>query len=395
MTSQRANPAARPEVAVLLTSARVQLGPGQGEQIGRLLQEPLDWPYLISLASRHGVLPLLYWHLNELCARAVPAPALESLRQHFVSNVRNNLLLTGELRTLLKHLHAAHIRALPFKGPALTMALYGNLALREFCDLDVLVHRDDVPDAKRLLESRGYRPHLAVSDAQIAAFVRHHTDLSFQDDPRDILLEIHWHFLPRLMGFRLRPEALWGHLDSVQLGGESFPTLPPIESLLLAAVHGCKHGWERLGWICDVAEWLRVHPEANWPAILKYAGRLGCRRMLLLSLWLAHDLLDTPLADEVIHAVRQDPMVIELAYQVRTLLFAEKEPNPGLISRWLFHLRSRERLHDRLSYLLRLGMAPTVFDWQAVPLPPSLHFLSYLIRPARLASKYGRLVLRR
>jgi hypothetical protein len=385
----------RPEVALLLAAARVHLLSHHAERIRNLVRSPLDWPYLLRIADRHGLMALLCWHINALCCDAVPADALASLRQHFTSNLQHNLLLTGELRTLLKQFDASHIRAMPFKGPALTMALYGNLALREFCDLDVLIHRDDVPCAKRLLESRGYRSHFPVSGSQIASFVRHHTDLSFQDDLRAILLEIHWEFLPKLMGFRLAPTQLWGRLDTVRLGGEAFRTLPPVESLLLAAAHGCKHGWQRLGWVCDIAEWVRVHREADWAKILGEAGRLGCERMLLLSLCLANDLLDTCLPDEVSDALRRDGVAVTLAKQVREVLFLPEEPDTSLVGRWLFHLRARERLRDRVGYLTRLVLAPTVFDWEAAPLPPSLYFLSYLIRPVRLAGKYGRLLARR
>jgi hypothetical protein len=385
----------RPEVALLLAAARVHLDAGQAQRIRTLACGPLNWPALLSLAEEHGLRSLLYWHLNAHCPDAVPADVLASLREHFRRNLQHNLLLTGELRSLLKHFDSARIRAVPFKGPALTMALYGNLALREFCDLDVLVHRDDVPAAKRSLESRGYGSHFSVSDAQIVSFVRHHTDLSFHDDQRAIVVEIHWEFLPKLMGFRLDPTGLWRHLDAVSLGGESFVTLPPVESLLLAAAHGCKHGWERLGWVCDIAEWVRVHRDADWAKILREARQLGCERMLLLSLCLANDLLDTRLPDEVSDALRRDRVAVTLARQVREVLFLPEEPNASLVGRWLFHLRARERLRDRIEYLARLVLAPTVFDWEAVPLPPSLYVLSYLIRPVRLAAKYGRLLTRR
>jgi hypothetical protein len=380
----------RPEADLLLAAARVQPGAGAAERIRGLARGPLDWRYLLRIARRHGLMPLLYWHLNALCPEAVPAAALAALRDHFASNLRHNLLLTGELRTLLKRFEAAAVRAVPFKGPALTAALYGNLALREFCDLDVLVHRDDVPRARTMLESLGYRSDWPLTEAQTVTFVRHHTDLSFRDKGRGILLEIHWEFLPKLLGFALDPARAWRRLERVSLGGEAVPTLSPADTLLLATAHGCKHGWERLAWVCDVAEWLRVHRDADWQAIHGQASRLGCRRMVLLGLVLARDLLGSELPDDVMRDLRKDLTVLSLARQVYGQLFLEEELRPGLLGRWLFHVRARERLQDRLRYLLRLGLAPTVFDWQAAPLPSRLYFLSYLVRPVRLATKYTR-----
>jgi hypothetical protein len=38
---------------------------------------------------------------------------------------------------------------------------------------------------------------------------------------------------------------------------------------------------------------------------------------------------------------------------------------------------------------------PTVADWTALRVPGSFSFLYYLLRPVRLAGKYGRLAFRR
>ena len=71
------------------------------------------------------------------------------------------LYLTAELLRILRLLDAHAIRAVPLKGPALAQSLYGDLALREFCDLDVLVQETDLRKARGLLEAQGY--HLDLS----------------------------------------------------------------------------------------------------------------------------------------------------------------------------------------------------------------------------------------
>ena len=58
------------------------------------------------------------------------------------------------------------ITAIPYKGPALALQVYGDLKLRSFVDLDVLVRRSDAARAGTLLAARGYRPHLQLSPAQ-------------------------------------------------------------------------------------------------------------------------------------------------------------------------------------------------------------------------------------
>ena len=55
-------------------------------------------------------------------------------------------------------------------------------------------------------------------------------------------------------------------------------------------MRGCKEQWSRLIWIADVAALLR-HGVLDWRAILDRAYAVGARRMLLIGIILARDLL--------------------------------------------------------------------------------------------------------
>src|SRR5262245_60311648 len=215
-----------------------------------LLREDLDWAYLLGVALAHGVAPLLYWHLNAICPGAVPAASLDPLRDLFSRNLGHNLFQTGELLRLLDCFAAHGVRAIPFKGPALAAALYGNLGFRRFDDLDILVGRQDVLGVKDLLEARGYRRHIPLTEGRRTAFLlRHHHAVGFTRERGQTLVEVHWRLMPRWMGFPLRPEDLWGRLARVSLAGKSVPTLSSADALLVACAHGCKHVWQRLAWV--------------------------------------------------------------------------------------------------------------------------------------------------
>src|SRR5262249_51881104 len=155
-------------------------------------------------------------------------------------------------------------------------------------DLDILVGRQDVLGVKDLLEARGYRPHIPLTEGRRTAFLlRHHHAVGFTRERGQTLVEVHWRLMPRWMGFPLRPEDLWGRLARVSLAGKSVPTLSSADALLVACAHGCKHVWQRLAWVCDVAEWLRVHEGVSWGPLFEQARQLGGERMLLLGLFLA------------------------------------------------------------------------------------------------------------
>ena len=61
------------------------------------------------------------------------------MRRQDKANAHRALWLTLELLNIHRHLQARGLEVLPYKGPVLAEALYGNVALRQFSDLDLLV----------------------------------------------------------------------------------------------------------------------------------------------------------------------------------------------------------------------------------------------------------------
>src|SRR5207244_11975507 len=61
---------------------------------------------------------------------------------------------------------------------------------------------------------------------------------------------------------------------SLPLGGTLVRTLSAEHLLLVLCAHGAKHCWERLGWICDVAELLRGTPALDLSGMLAQARSL-------------------------------------------------------------------------------------------------------------------------
>jgi hypothetical protein len=385
----------RPEAELLLRTARVVLGGAAADRVRALLRHGLDWARLLGAAEAHGTAPLLYWHLSRLAPAAVPGAVLEDLRHRFLNNARRSLLLTGELLRLLG-LFAAHgVRAVPFKGPTLAAYAYGNLALRQFTDLDLLVLPAELSRARGLLAAEGYCSGLPLAPAQEEAHLAAIGHMPFFHEGRTCTVEPHARLAPRAFHFPLDLERLWPRLRPLSLNGREVPALAAEDLLLVLCVHGAKHVWTRLGWVCDVAELLRVRQAMNWAAVVQEARSLRCQRMLLLGLVLAHDLLQAPVPEGLLRRARAVPAVRALAAWVGKQMFRETDGPARALGDGLFHLRARERLWDGLRYTLSLALQPTVADWAALRVPASLSSVYYLSRPVRLAVKYGRLVVRR
>lgn len=387
--------AVRPEAEMLLCCARTQMDTARSERIRQLLQQEIDWSYLLQLALQHRVMPLLSWQLNAICPEAVPKATLEQLRGYFHANAQRNLFLLGELFRLLNLFQVHTIRAIPFKGPVLAVLTYGNLSLRQFGDLDFLVHKQDIRRATRLLVAQGYHTanQLDGDHEEGSPLSKYHVFV--RDDGR-VKVDLQWQISGKFFSFQLSAERLWERLEPISLAATTVLNLPPEDLLLLLCMHGCKHLWERLRWICDVAEFIRVHQEIDWERVMDQAGSMGSERMLRLGLFLAHDLLGATLSDPVLRRVQADPVVKSVAGEVRPKLFADIPERPGDVERLIFYFRMRKGWRDRLGYssgylvqYLRIALVPSAKDRALLPLPAFLSFLYYLVRPIRMVGKYG------
>jgi hypothetical protein len=173
------------------------------------------------------------------------------------------------------------------------------------------------------------------------------------------------------------------------------PGLSPEDLLLALCLHGSTHFWDRLGWIGDVAGLIERRRDIDWQLVINNSTRQGSLRILSLGLSLASELLEAPIPPEVLRTVQKDTVVRTLAEQVQQRLFAQDLPRSGILDGALLQLRMRERRRDRLRSSLRLAATPRVYDWMFLPLPDRLFFLYYLLRPLRLAGKYGAKLLQR
>jgi hypothetical protein len=300
---------------------------------------------LIRLALRHRVLPLLYRSVQTIGADLVPPSIWADLQYHFHANAQRNLLLGGTLLRLLRVLVRHDIPAIPYKGPVLAMAAYGNLALRQFGDLDILVRQQDVGRAKDLLLAHGYRwweqrPHTLLP--------RQRKVYELISADGQVLVELHWAITSSTFYVPLDPSRLWDRLETIVLLETPVRTLTPEHLLLILCVHGAKHHWHRLAWICDIAALLHVSAEMDWGYVLEQAERSGCKRMLLLGVLLAQTLLGTTLSEPLQHRLDADAAIPRLAREVQEHLFTHPNRPLAAIERPLFYLRLRERLRDRL-----------------------------------------------
>jgi hypothetical protein len=370
------------EADALLLCAHVQLTVGQLEQLGALVNAAFDWDYFYRLVRRHSLVPLVYKQIDATIKDAVPQQTYERFRKGYQENAARNLVLAGELTSLTEALAQSGIEAISFKGPALAVAAYDDLSLRRFVDLDLIVRRADMPRAIDVLLQHGYEAAKSLDNEQQALLLRTQHNLQFVRGR--FIVELHWQVASELFASSVTAEELWANSQTVEVGGRTLKTLGQEDLLFALSVHGSRHLWQRLAWICDIDRLIRRSAAIDWPALLLRARKAKASRMFLLGIALAADLFGTELPADVSRAITADPRITALAADAPQRLFDGPEQQAlGFGTTLRFNLQVRPDWPSRLKYI-RFLLAPTDSDLEIARLSPSLHFAYYLIRPLRL-----------
>ncbi len=397
-TAQPHSRSERSEMVLLLACSRTNLDPGVSDRIKWLAQSDLDWKYLIDAASWHGVLPLLCYNLNRACADAVPPALLQEMQARFRINSARNLFLAGELLKILQFLQNNGISAVAFKGPLLAAMAYGNPALRQFYDLDVLVKEKDFPAAKHLFLAQGYQPWRELTAIEETRHFRSNHAFTLVRSVDGLWLDLHWRITQERYAFALDVESLWNRLTRTSFCGRDVLSLSPEDSLLVLCIHGSKHCWERLAWICDVAELIRANAGLNWKEIMSRAEALKIEKAVILGLKLATEVVGARVPVDVLAEIREHRNVRLVTRMVRKRLFARANRPIGLVERTLLFWMTGERLETKLphlAYTFGRVFIPNEHDTTLVSLPRAIRFLYYPLRFFRLITTHGTITRRR
>ena len=354
----------------------------------------VNWSHLAALADRHRMVPLLHAALAPYGEELLPE-FHAWLREAAHGIARQDAVLAQELLRLLGLFQEHQVLAVPFKGPVLALDAYGDLGMRQYSDLDIVVRQRDLFPAAELLRGAGYRlVHRSLCGADVI-HVRTEYHYPFRNDPLGVTVELHHRFVPVYFAFRLTLEQVASRLRTLTLGGESIAVLPLEETVVTLCAHGAKHAWKCLDFVSTLAALVQREPEVLSEQLLALSRSLGASRMLLVGLHLAGRLFSLPLPGQVSHAIRSDPAVAAIGRQVIAELLAGEVSPAGLLRTPSFHLRCRERWWDRVSYCSGLVLGPTWEDIEWRPLPGRWRMLYWLVRPVRLLTLAARGVLGR
>ena len=377
------------EKQLLVCCARTRIIPAIADRIREITGGSLDWDFVLSEATENSVGPLLDLNLRTVAPDSVPAAATERLKIACRTNTVRCLFLAAELHKILEMFRSAGIMAIPYKGPVLAEQAYGNLTLRDFDDLDIVVPQRDLPKAHEVMLGLDYRARFPwiLSKNSKAALVP--GEYNYRDEKRRTIVELHTELTLRHFPIAPDLDRIARRMVKVIVAGQEVTTFAPEDLLLVLCVHGSKDFWERILWIADVAKLIERPTELNWDTAFRTAETLRAERMLHLGLALADDLLQAPMPEEIRKRVRGDREAISVARELGERTLGRYVHGVSTRARLRFRRRMVPGMLAGWRYSLRLAMIPAEEDWEMVQLPGPLAPLYLALRPLRLLHKYG------
>ncbi len=381
--------AACAEKQLLASCARTRMVPEIAEQIRKITAGPLDWDFVLSEATENSVGPLLDLNLRAVVPECVPAGVLERLKITCRANTVRCLFLAAELHKILELFRTAGIVAIPYKGPVLAEQAYGNLTLRDFDDLDIIVPQRDLTKAHEVMLGLGYQarfPWILSKDSKTALVPG---EYNYRDEKRRAVVELHTELTLRHFPVAPDIDRFVQRLVKVMVAGQEVATFAPEDLLSALCVHGSKDFWDRISWIADVAELIQRHADLDWDAAFRTAESLRVERMVHLGLALADGLSQSPMPAEIRKRVREDREAVSVAREVEHRTLSRNLAGASTGGRLRFRRRMVQGTLAGWRYSLRLAVIPAEEDWEMVQLPGPLAPLYLVLRPLRLLHKYG------
>ena len=379
-------PRLSPELALLLSIARLTLTDAQCAQIDASAETPLDWARLIKLGRWHGLLPLLAHHLSDdrlgSLRTRIPSETMVAIRQARLINGLHCMQLGAELKRLAELLAEHDIPVIPYKGIMLARQLYRDDTLRQSGDIDIIVPKAQTTAAKAYLEEEGYQPVVHfTSSAQEQAYTNQMFEYEFHHPKKRIRLELHWDIIQPHHAVAIDWPEIWSRSTPGLMR-----RMAPEDQLIILCIHGVKHYWAGLKWIMDVKLLIDATPQMNWEAALTRAHNWKVRRIVLFGLLVVDQLLTASYPESIRAAMAKDSSLPGLMDDVLAMQEDPVNLEEHTAELIAFNMRLRERPLDRLAFAARiLGN----LNYQDVDAEHHSIWRHYRRRVERLIGKHG------
>jgi hypothetical protein len=357
---------------------------------------------LMDLAIQQNVSGLFSHRLRVRGLEAALPPDIQSLvLAAYRRTVVMNLSFTVYLARIVAILQANAIPVIALKGIYLAAVVYGNLALREMCDIDLLLPRSQIEPAIKLLATIGYQQKAGHQyTLETNMLFQHDLPLAVSGDVRRSMVELHWTITSPPSSNSIDPDIdpneLWSRAVPAHIGEVDVLGLSAEDLLLHLCVHTSYHHCFEFGLrpSCDIAATLqRFGDSLDWSQIIERARRWQWVRGTYLALRLARDLVGAAVPMEILQQLQPSPFDEAIVAVARGQIFTDQKLATAIPLKFA-RLQQSQRLSAKLSAIWH---AVFIARWEiagryGVSRTSPFLYLYYLVRLKDLLSNHTRAI---
>ena len=205
-----------------------------------------DWDYVTQLAIDCGIGPMLNHKIPMLSNKhLIPAEAQQRLQQSYLRTLARGMRLYEAFREVGTALNKAGIKFVALKGVYLAEALYQDIGLRLFSDIDLLVAEEDGERALEVLRKNGFRNTAdKMFQTEFVRKRRKMEDLSTMIKG-GISIGLHVRLHSENPDYQFNIPAMIRDAEPVSISGVETYTLNAYDCAIFIAVHAEKHFYKR------------------------------------------------------------------------------------------------------------------------------------------------------
>jgi len=353
---------------------------------------------LTSLASSHGILPLVYKTIKNLSKNddSYSSTLLSELKPLYLAIAHRNMLMTSELIKIIHLLNENNIEALAFKGPTLSQMAYGDITLRQYSDLDILVDEENAFEAGTLMTQNGHTALLPLNILSNKTCLHTAKDFSLMSETSGAHTELHWRLFEKKYNISLLSCPLDKKCQTVKINNHEIKTLQNELLLVYLCLHGAKHAFERIEWICDIDRLVRSS-EIDWVQAIAIAEESHSKRSFYLGLSLAHHHFRTILPSDLMQGIDADDIRALQIMTEKQMTKKDNERSDFKRNRDTFFYQAKlfDKKTDIIHFYLSTFFNISTTDCQTFVLPERIKFLYLILRPIRLATNYTQKIFKK
>jgi hypothetical protein len=197
---------------------------------------------------------------------------VEALAAHRLKVRNDTMLLLGRAEQALDLLADAGVKPIALKGLDFLHRIYPRVDLRATDDVDLLIRRDDLPNALEALRVAGWQ---LPAESKTTHYIRssHHLPLR-SPGPIHVEFELHWN-LAQSERYAIDVEALFERALTLDIAGRQVLRLEDSDTVAHLLIHHFSHYFDRrLKWLVDL-QGLEEQRAIDWGTVAERVGDWG------------------------------------------------------------------------------------------------------------------------